>query len=103
MRVTRQNVDRMLEAGQILEAETYMEDRRAVFWQNGYRIRKLNQAYFAFHGAYADHPSGGAAGEDPVGAAVRDLRSTSPTLAQFINRMSWMWSVDQLYRAVSQP
>jgi hypothetical protein len=103
MRVTRQNVDRMLEAGQVLEAEAYMENRRAVFWENGYRIRKLNQAYFAFHGAYADHPSGGAAGEDPVGAAVRDLRSASPTLAQFINHMSWMWSVDQLYKTVSQP
>ncbi len=100
MRITRQNVDRMLAAGQIEEAEAYMEARRVYFWENGYRLRKLNQAYFAFHGAYADHPSGGAAGEDPVGAAVRKLRSTSPTLAQFINRMSWMWSVDQLYAAI---
>ena len=100
MRITRQNVDKLLAAGQIEEAEAYMEARRVFFWEHGYHLRKLNQAYFAFHGAYADHPSGGAAGEDPVGAAVRILRSASPTLAQFINRMSWMWSVDQLYEAI---
>lgn len=100
MRITRQNADKLLAAGQIEEAEAYMEARRVFFWEHGYHLRKLNQAYFAFHGAYADHPSGGAAGEDPVGAAVRKLRSTSPTLAQFINRMSWMWSVDQLYEAL---
>lgn len=99
MRITRQNADRLLAAGQVEEAEAYMEARREFFWEHGYHLRKLNQAYFAFHGAYADHPSGGAAGEDPVGAAVRVLRAASPSLAQFINRMSWMWHVDQLYQA----
>ena len=49
-----------------------MEQRRQLFVENGYYIRKLNQAYFAFYGAYADVP-GGAAGEDPVGPAVRAL------------------------------
>lgn len=102
MRITRQTTDQLLADGKIEEAETYMEARRVIFWENGYRLRKLNQAYFAFHGAYADHPSGGAAGEDPVGAAVRTLRSASPTLAEFVNRMSWMWSVDQLYQATTQ-
>jgi hypothetical protein len=99
MRETRLTVDRLLGAGRILEAEAYMEARRRVFWEQGYRIRKLNQAYFAFYGAYADQP-GGAAGEDPVGAAVRLLRQQSPTLAAFINRISWMWSFEQLKDAV---
>ena len=45
-------------------------------------MRKLNQAYFAFYGAYADQP-GGAAGEDPVGPAVRALRERSQGLADF--------------------
>jgi hypothetical protein len=102
MRVTRQHTDQLLADGKIEEAEAYMEARRIVFWENGYRLRKLNQAYFAFHGAYADHPSGGAAGEDPVGAAVRKLRSESSSLAEFINRMSWMWDVEQLYQAVAE-
>lgn len=99
MRTTRVEVDRLLAEGKIEEAEEYMEARRAFFWENGYRIRKLNQAYFAFYGAYADEP-GGAAGEDPVGAAVRQMRLQSGSLAEFLNRVSWITSFEQLQRAV---
>ena len=95
MHHTRVTVDRLLGEGKINEAESYMELRRRYIWDNGYHIRKLNQAYFAFYGAYADQP-GGAAGEDPVGGAVRSLREKSTSLAGFINRMSWMWNFDQL-------
>jgi hypothetical protein len=101
MRITRVTVDQLLSEGKIEEAENYMEERRRFFWDNGYLIRKLNQAYFAFYGAYADEP-GGAAGDDPVGAAVRLLRARSPSLASFLNRISWMWSFDQLQRVITQ-
>lgn len=103
MRITRVRVDELLAEGKIQEAETYMEARRAFFWDNGYRIRKINQAYFAFYGAYADQPGGGAAGADPVGAAVRQLRAQSASLADFLNRISWMWTVEQLYQATAFP
>jgi hypothetical protein len=99
MHQTRVNVDKLLAEGQIEPAETYMEQRRVFFWENGYPFRKLNQAYFAFYGAYADQP-GGAAGQDPVGSAVRLLREKSASLAGFINRMAWMWNVEQLNKAV---
>jgi hypothetical protein len=101
MHETRLTVDQMLADGKIDEAELYMEMRRTFFWENGYRIRKLNQAYFAFYGAYADQP-GGAAGatEDPVGQAVRTLRRQSPSLAAFLNRISWMTSFEQLLGAL---
>jgi hypothetical protein len=99
MRITRVTVDQLLAEGKIEEAEAYMEDRRIFFWENGYRIRKINQAYFAFHGAYADQP-GGEAGEDPVGAAVRDLRAQSTSLADFLKRISWMTSFEQLQETV---
>jgi hypothetical protein len=99
MHNTRVNVDRLLAEGKIETAETYMELRRRFLWDNGYHIRKLNQAYFAFYGAYADQP-GGAAGEDPVGSAVRLLREQSLSLANFINRVAWMWSFEQLKQAV---
>jgi hypothetical protein len=89
----------LLAAGKINDAEAYMEARRQFFWQNGYQIRKLNQAYFAFHGAYADTP-GGAAGEDPVGPAVRALREQSKSLADFLDTISWMTSFEQLQQAV---
>jgi hypothetical protein len=98
MHTTRITVDGLLSEGKIEQAENYMEERRRLFWDNRYPIRKLNQAYFAFYGAYADTP-GGAAGEDPVGAAVRSLRAQSASLASFLNRISWMWSYDQLQQA----
>lgn len=100
MRITRLTVDRLLAEGKVRQAEEYMETRRQYFWENGYHIRKLNQAYFAFYGAYAEQP-GGAAGEDPVGAAVRALRAQSPSLAAFIKRIAWMSSFEQLKRAVN--
>ncbi len=101
MHETRINADALLAEGRIEEAEAYMEERRQVFLRNGYLLRKINQAYFAFHGAYADVP-GGAAGEDPVGPAVRALRAKSDSLADFINTMSWMWSFEQLKKRVKQ-
>ena len=101
MHNTRITVDKLLAEGKIEEAEAYMESQRKVFWEHGYHIRKLNQAYFAFYGAYADVP-GGAAGEDPVGAAVRALRQQSSSLAEFINRIAMMWSFEQLQAAIGK-
>lgn len=101
MHTTRVHTDELLAAGKIDEAEAYMEMRRQFFWDNGYAIRKLNQAYFAFYGAYADVP-GGAAGEDPVGPAVRALREQSASLADFLNTVSWMTSFEELLAAVGQ-
>ncbi len=99
MHETRVTVDKLLQDGKIEEAESYMEMRRQIFLKNGYLIRRLNQAYFAFHGAYADEP-GGAAGKDPVGPAVRALRAKSSSLAEFLNRISWMTSFEQLQEAL---
>jgi hypothetical protein len=99
MHLTRLKVDQLLAEGKVTDAETYMEQRRVFLWDNGYHIRKLNQAYFAFYGAYADQP-GGEAGVDPVGAAVRLLREKSSSLADFINRIAWMWNFEQLKKAV---
>ena len=100
MHTTRVRVDQLLAQGRIAEAESYMEQRRQFFWQNGYAIRKINQAYFAFYGAYADIP-GGPAGEDPVGPAVRLLRQQSGTLTAFLKTISGMDSFTQLQAAVA--
>jgi len=99
MHETRVQADALLAAGKIDQAEAYMEQRRKVFWDHGYLIRKLNQAYFAFYGAYADVP-GGPAGEDPVGPAVRALRKQSPSLTVFLERISQMSTFAQLQQAV---
>ena len=100
MRQTRVTTDLLLAEGKIEEAEQYMEARRQVFWEQGYRIRKLNQAYFAFYGAYADAP-GGAAGEDPVGEAVRALYASSRSLESFLKHIAWMTSFEDLLDSVN--
>lgn len=99
MHTTRVHVDELLAAGKTTEAEQYMEERRIVFVDHGYEIRKLNQAYFAFYGAYADSP-GGAAGEDPVGPAVRKLREQSASLADFLRTIGKMNSFEDLQKAI---
>ena len=99
MHTTRVVSDSLLAQGKINEAEAYMEQRRQFFWDHGYAIRKINQAYFAFYGAYADSP-GGAAGEDPVGPTVRALRAKSDSLKDFLERISAMSSFDELQKAV---
>ena len=98
---TRVRAEELLAEGKIEEAEAYMEARRQIFWENGYLLRKLNQAYFAFHGAYADVP-GGAAGEDPVGPAVRALRAQSASLKDFIKTIARMTSFEQLQEAIQE-
>ena len=93
MRATRVQVDALLEAGDIDGAEAYMEERRRVFVSEGYSIRKLNQAYFAFHGTYA---TTGAAGVSVIGEQVRELRRQSPSLAEFLRTAAKLTSAEDL-------
>ena len=102
MHTTRVRADELLAAGKIDEAEAYMESRRKIFWNNGYPIRKLNQAFFAFHGAYASAP-GGAAGEDPVGPAVRALRAQSGSLKEFLETIGQVTSFAELQALLQTP
>lgn len=98
MHKTRVEVDRLLAEGRVEEAERYMEERRRFFWEHGYHIRKLNQAYFAFYGSYAAEP--GAAGEDPIGPLVRRLREESPSLRAFLQRVRGITSLERLRQVV---
>ncbi len=86
MRRIRQEVDRLLAAGEIETAEAYMERERLKLVEQGYPLRKLNQAYFAFHGSYALSPGS----IDPIGPQIRQLRTASPTLKSFLRRVGWL-------------
>jgi hypothetical protein len=100
MRLTRLRVDELLAQGRIEEAEAYMEARRLVFWDHGYRhLRRINQAYFAFYGAYADVP-GGAAGEDPAGDAVRALWEQLRDPLRFLRAVAGITSLEELQALV---
>ena len=102
MRKTRVRVDELLAAGKVDEAEAYMEARRQFFWEQGYGLRKLNQAYFAFYGSYNDQPGGGASGSDPVGPAVRRLWARSPDLKTFIDTIRGVRSFEDLQEKLSR-
>jgi hypothetical protein len=101
MHETRVTVDQLLAEGNIVGAEMYMEARRRFFVEKGYNLRVLNQAYFAFHGAYAD--VGGARGSDPVGPLVTALREQRPTLRDFLHDIAFITSLEGLAEAVAEP
>ncbi|MCY3691639.1 MAG: hypothetical protein OXI54_10955 [Chloroflexota bacterium] len=93
MQATRIRVDELLAAGDVNGAEAYMEARRRIFVAEGYPIRKLNQAYFAFHGAYA---TTGAAGVSVIGEQVLELRRRSPSLAEFLRTAAQFTGAEDL-------
>ena len=81
MAATRRQVDVLLKAGQVTEAESYMEERRKLFVARGYALRKLNQAYFAFYGSYADS---GVGTVNPIGGQLKQLRRESGSLKEYL-------------------
>jgi hypothetical protein len=97
MREIRLRVDELLAQGKVEEAEAFMEERRKYLVEQGYYIRKLNQAYFAFHGSYATGP----ASVSPIGGQLKELRRRSPTLAHFLRRVARMSSYQDLLEALS--
>ena len=84
MRETRQWTEELLAEGRIQEAESYMEERRLELLHRGYRIRKINQAYFAFYGSYATS----AASISPIEGQMRELRSRSESLEDFLKTVA---------------
>ena len=57
MKETRAKVDKFLLNNEIEKAENYMHQRVIELNDNGYKVRKINQAYFAFYGNYGTSPS----------------------------------------------
>ena len=85
-------VDEYLAQGEIEQAEEFMEQKRQYLVENGYYIRKLNQAYFAFHGTYADRPTS----ISPIGVELKRLRSQSDSLKDFLETAASMTSRQDL-------
>ncbi|HEY3289862.1 MAG TPA: hypothetical protein VGK87_07035, partial [Anaerolineae bacterium] len=103
MRETRLRVDALLAEGKIDEAEAYMEERRAIFVRNGYGIRRLNQAYFAFYGAYNAEPGGSpTAGKDPIGPAVQAMRRNSASLGDFVRKIATVQTLEDVQRMAGE-
>jgi hypothetical protein len=96
MREIRKAVDDYLARGEIAQAEEFMEQKRQYLAENGYYIRKLNQAYFAFHGTYADSPTS----INPIGTELKNLRAQSVSLKDFLDTVSIMTSREDLAESV---
>ena len=98
MRETRLRVDELLGAGQVEATEAYMEARRQLFVENGYPLRVLNQAYFAFHGSYGTS----AASTSPIGPKLEELRTLTPDLQTFLVVVRNITSVEELDAVLAQ-
>ena len=96
MRDIRRAVDNYLAQGEIEQAEEFMEQKRQILASKGYYIRKLNQAYFAFHGTYADRPTS----ISPVGLELKQLRSQSASLKGFLDAVAGMTSSQELIDSI---
>ncbi|MFC2022081.1 hypothetical protein ACFLTR_02550, partial [Chloroflexota bacterium] len=96
MREIRKMVDIYLTQGEIERAEAFMEQKRQYLVSMGYHIRKLNQAYFAFHGTYADKP----AFISPIGLELKELRAQSISLKDFLNTVAAMTSRQDLRASI---
>ena len=92
MREIRRRVDDYLALGEIEAAEEFMEERRQFLATQGYHIRKLNQAYFAFYGAYADDPTS----ISPIGVELRKLREQTGSLKEFLDTAALLTSRQDL-------
>ncbi|MBT4512115.1 MAG: hypothetical protein HOC20_07910 [Chloroflexi bacterium] len=98
MRQIRLAVDEYLAVGQVTEAEEFMRQKQDFLASKGYYIRKLNQAYFAFYGTYADDPSTAS----PIGQDLQTLRDESSSLREFLNEVKSMTSYEDLKEAAEE-
>ncbi len=96
MREIRRAVDGYLARGEIEQAEKFMEQKRQYLASMGYHIRKLNQAYFAFHGTYADSPTS----ISPIGLELKQLRNKSASLKDFLETAAGMASRQDLRESI---
>lgn len=95
MRETRQHTDELLKAADISGAEAYMEARRTELNGHGYAVRKINQAYFAFHGSYGESPSS----VSPIAKEIYELRMLSGGPGEVVQAMRGVSTYEQ-FKAV---
>ncbi|GBD10750.1 hypothetical protein HRbin23_00395 [bacterium HR23] len=91
LRETRRRVEELLAQGKVEEAEGYMEQQRVALARWGYYLRKLNQAYFAFHGSYAESP----ASINPLGEQVRQVWTQAGSVGKFLEAVRGISRLEQ--------
>ena len=94
----RLQVDALLANGQVAEAEKAMDDKRQYLADHGIAIRKLNQAYFAFYGTYADN----AASSNPIGPKIESVWQLTKDAGLFLKAMREVTSVRDLDATIAR-
>jgi hypothetical protein len=97
LRSLRREVDALLAAGEIEEAEALMEARRRELEEQGIYFRRINQAFFAFANVYATGP----ASIDPIGGKVETLLARSASVGAFLRAAERLMSEDDLDRLLA--
>jgi hypothetical protein len=92
MRSLRLQVDQLLSEGKVQEAERTMEEKRQYLAEHGIYIRKLNQAYFAFYGTYADT----AASSNPIGPKIERVWELTGDVGVFLRLMREVENAQEL-------
>ena len=98
LRELRLEVDSLLEQGKVTEAEILMEEKRLFLDASGVSIRKINQAYFAFYGTYADSPQS----SNPVGPKIERVWELTQDVGLFLRVMREVTSVADLDEALAE-
>ena len=80
LRDLHREVDELLADGRIDEAERRMEEVRQLLEDHGIRIRRINQAFFAFYGTYATRGDA----IHPLGGQLTEIRERAGSLARFL-------------------
>lgn len=92
MRQLRVDVEALLEDGEVLEAEALMDAKRDEFEDNGYYIREINQAYFAYRGFYAT----GSGSIDPLGPNLEQVYRRSGSPGEFLRSVAGITTRDEV-------
>ena len=98
MRDLRLQVDEFLAQGNVAEAEALMESTRQRLNADGFALRKVNQAYFAFYGTYADSPQS----SNPIGPKVDRVWELTRDPGAFLAGMRDVEDVDDLDRLIAR-
>ena len=98
MRETRLHTDELLAQGDIEGAERYMEERRLGLNSHGYNVRKINQAWFAFHGTYADSP----ASVSPIAGELDELRALVSGIGEMVRVMRGVSTYEEFHALLAE-
>ncbi len=99
LRRLRLDVEELLSEGDVTAAEVLMEQRRLELAALGVAYRRINQAFFAARGFYADS----AASIDPIGPKLAALLAREGTAGAFLRAASRLTSEAELDALLAAP